>query len=226
MREAPPPATLTDGRPLDTNAPRRLTAHALHAAALQLASRDRDLARIHRRLGTPPLWGRPTGFLTLFRIILEQQVSLAGARTLFRRIDGALGGVTVHSVHHAGVDGLRALGLTRQKAAYAHGLSRRLLDGELDLRAVARAPDAVGREMLLAVPGLGPWSVDIYFLMALKRPDVWPRGDLALASALREVKRLPDLPSRDQQHALTAAWAPWRAGGARLLWAHYLDQRR
>jgi DNA-3-methyladenine glycosylase II len=90
---------------------------------------------------------------------------------------------------------------------------------------VARASDAAGRAMLLAVPGLGPWSVDIYFLMALKRPDVWPQGDLALAAALRDVKRLDTLPRRDQQAALTMAWAPWRSVGARLLWLHYLDAR-
>jgi DNA-3-methyladenine glycosylase II len=215
-----------DTVPLVPILPRRLTIASLRAGAADLARRDTDLARVHTRLGHPPLWGRPTGFTTLFRIILEQQVSLAGARTLFRRIDARLGGVTTHSVHAAGVEGLRALGLTRQKAAYSHGLARRILDGELDLRAVARAPDEAGRAMLLAVPGLGPWSVDIYFLMALKRPDIWPRGDLALASALRAVKRLRAVPSRDEQLALTAAWAPWRSVGARLLWMHYLDERK
>jgi DNA-3-methyladenine glycosylase II len=205
---------------------RRLTSAVLRAGAQDLARRDADLARIHTRLGHPPLWGRPTGFTTLFRIILEQQVSLAGARTLFRRIEARLGEVTTHTVQAAGIDGLRALGLTRQKAAYSHGLAHRILDGELDLRAVARAPEEVGREMLLAVPGLGPWSVDIYFLMALKRPDIWPRGDLALASSLMAVKRLRALPSRDEQIALTAAWTPWRSVGARLLWMHYLDTRK
>lgn len=215
-----------DTVPLIPVPPRRLTSAALRAGTQDLARRDADLAGIHARLGHPPLWGRPTGFTTLFRIILEQQVSLAGARTLFRRIEARLGGVTTHTVHAAGVDGLRALGLTRQKAAYGHGLASRILDGALDLRAVARAPDHVGREMLLAVPGLGPWSVDIYFLMALKRPDVWPRGDLALAMALQAVKRLRSLPSHDEQRALTSAWTPWRSVGARLLWMHYLDARK
>jgi DNA-3-methyladenine glycosylase II len=79
--------------------------------------------------------------------------------------------------------------------------------------------------MLLEVPGLGPWSVDIYFLMALRRPDVWPRGDLALASALRDVKGLRALPSHDEQQKLSQAWEPWRSVAARILWAHYLAQR-
>ena len=205
---------------------RRLTTATLRAGAIELAGCDAALARIHARLGHPPLWGRPSGFTTLFRIILEQQVSLAGARTLFRRLDACLGGVTTQTVHAAGVDGLRALGLTRQKAAYGHGLARRILEGELDLRAVGRAPDEVGRELLLAVPGLGPWSVDIYFLMALQRPDVWPRGDLALALALKDVKGLREAPSHDEQQAIALAWSPWRSVGARLLWMHYLHARR
>jgi DNA-3-methyladenine glycosylase II len=82
---------------------------------------------------------------------------------------------------------------------------------------VARAPDEVGRQALLAVPGLGPWSVDIYYLMALRRPDVWPQGDLALADALRDVKRLKTNPSREQQRQLASRWAPWRSVAACFL---------
>ena len=115
--------------------------------------------------------------------------------------------------------------MTRQKAAYCHGLARRVLDGTLDLAAIARAPDEDGRQRLLDVPGLGPWSVDIYYLMALRRPDVWPRGDLALAIALRDVKGLRALPSYEQQQDLRARWAPWRSVAARILWAHYLTER-
>ena len=79
--------------------------------------------------------------------------------------------------------------------------------------------------MLLDVPGLGPWSVDIYYLMALRRPDVWPRGDLALAIALREVKGLLALPTFEQQLQLSQPWAPWRSVAARILWADYLSKR-
>jgi len=121
--------------------------------------------------------------------------------------------------------GLREFGLTRQKAGYCFGLAARVLDGTLDLARVARAPDADGRDALLAVPGLGPWSVDIYYLMALKRPDVWPQGDLALAAALHEVKGLDARPTKDQQYALALAWTPWRSVAARMLWAHYLAAR-
>ena len=208
-----------------TELPRRLTRSALSEATLALATNDPFLRRLHARHGVPPMWGRRTGFVTLFRIILEQQVSLDAARTMYRRLDAALGGLTPERVDAAGFDGLRALGLTRQKASYVHGLARRVLDGSLDLGAVARADDAAARAALLAVPGLGPWSVDIYFLMALRRPDVWPTGDLALAMTLRDLLRLRALPSRDEQRDIAARWAPWRSVAARLLWAEYLAAR-
>jgi 3-methyladenine DNA glycosylase/8-oxoguanine DNA glycosylase len=79
--------------------------------------------------------------------------------------------------------------------------------------------------MLLEVPGLGPWSADIYYLMALRRPDIWPQGDLALASALQDVKRLNARPTRDEQQVIANAWAPWRSVAARIVWAHYLAAR-
>ena len=205
---------------------RSLTRALLTEGARHLAARDDDLARIHQRLGDPPIWGRRPGFPALVKIILEQQVSLRSAAAMYRRIDEHVGGMSPHNINRTGVAGLRQIGVTRQKAAYCQGLARRVLDGTLDLGAVARASDDEGRRMLLDVPGLGPWSVDIYFLMALRRPDVWPRGDLALASALRDVKGLRTLPSHDEQLDLSRAWAPWRSVAARILWAHYLSQRR
>ena len=171
------------------------------------------------------MWGRRPGFAALVRIILEQQVSLAAARTMYRRLAHHLGAMTPEGLQAMEVSGLREFGLTRQKAGYCYGLAARILGGRLDLTAVARGPDDVGRQVLLGVPGLGPWSVDIYYLMALRRPDVWPRGDLALALALREVKRLDGLPTKDKQQALASAWVPWRSVAARLLWMYYLAAR-
>jgi len=205
--------------------PRALTHTSLARGARALKDRDRDLARILERLGVPPLWGRRPGFPTLIRIIMEQQVSLAAARSLYGRLVGRLGEMTANSMCAMGEAGLREFGLTRQKARYCHGLAARIVEGSLDLAAVAALPDAAGRSILLSVPGLGPWSVDIYYLMALRRPDVWPEGDLALASALREVKRMHELPSRENQRAIAARWSPWRSVAARLLWAHYLETR-
>lgn len=141
------------------------------------------------------------------------------------RVRHAVGAVSPDSIRALGIDGLRALGLTGQKSSYCVGLARAILDGALDLRAVARAEQSVGRNMLLVVRGLGPWSVDIYFLMALRRPDVWPHGDLALADAAHQVKRLPARPDYPSLTRLAEQWSPWRAVAARILWHHYLSTR-
>jgi DNA-3-methyladenine glycosylase II len=205
--------------------PRRLDRASIARAVEVLSARDPDLAAIARRHGPPPLWGRQPGFPTLVRIILEQQVSLAAARTMYLRLHAHSGGVTPERIERLGPDGLRSLGFTRQKAAYCHGLAARIGQGELDLSRLAGGADDEGMTRLREVPGLGPWSVDIYYLMALRRPDIWPRGDLALATALAKVKRLRSRPTAERQARFAAGWAPWRSVAARMLWQDYLAAR-
>jgi len=207
--------------------PARALSHStLAAGARALARRDPDLAGLFRRNGMPPMWARRPGFATLVHIVLEQQVSIVAARTLYQRLRNHLGEMTPQAVAAHGVARLRRFGLTRQKASYCHELALAVQDGKLDLTGVARADDVIGRATLLAMRGLGPWSVDIYYLMALRRPDVWPCGDLALAVALRDVKHLPDRPGNEEQQEISASWAPWRSVAARLLWHYYLGTRR
>lgn len=206
--------------------PRALTQATLAAGVAALARRDRDFAALAAKNGLPPMWARRPGFPTLVHIVLEQQVSIAAARTLFRRVSEQLGGMTPERVAERGVDGLARLGLTRQKSSYCHALAHAVIDGSLSLPRIARAADGDGRAALLALRGIGPWSADIYYLMALRRPDVWPVGDLALAVALQEVKRLRKRPGAERQLEMSEAWAPWRSVAARLLWHYYLTTRR
>ncbi|HYH82888.1 MAG TPA: hypothetical protein VEX86_24050 [Longimicrobium sp.] len=211
---------------LSTDAPTTLTRATLLQGVRELAARDAGLGAIVARHGPPPMWGRPRGFATLVRIILEQQVSLASAATLFARVERELGGaMTPAVVRAAGFAGLQALGLTRQKAAYVATLADRVADGSLRLPSLARLPDAEVAETLVRVPGIGPWTASIYLLMALRRPDVWPLGDLALHKAMA---RLPDharLPTSDKAAAFALRWRPWRAVAARILWHAYLSDR-
>lgn len=201
---------------------RALTYESLRQGTAELARRDADLAGLVHRHGVPPMWARRPGFASLIRIVLEQQVSLAAARTLFTRVARSLGGMTPERVHACGEQGLRALGLTRQKAAYCAGIAARVREGRLDLGAIARQNDDDGQRSLLEVPGLGPWTVAIYYVMVLRRPDVWPMGDLALAVSMQAVKSLSAKPTADEQARLAAAWSPWRSVAARLLWQDYL----
>ena len=202
-----------------------LTDRGLAHGARAVAGVDRDLARVLQRHGTPPRWGRAPGFATLVQIILEQQVSLASGRAACARVLAVAGEVTPARVAKLSEHQLRAAGLTRQKAAYVGGLARSIVSRELDLDAVALMDDDAAHAELIKLKGIGPWSADIYLLMALGRRDIWPRHDLALASAMRDVKRLRSLPTLERQLEIAEAWRPWRAVAARLMWHHYLKNR-
>lgn len=204
---------------------RTLSPVSLRDGVAALVARDRDLARVVERFGPPPLWARRPGFATLVRIILEQQVSLTSAAAAYRRLQGAAGRVTPAKVAAAGERCLRSAGLTRQKAAYCHGVARAIVDGRLDLAALETLPAAAVRRTLTDLPGVGAWTADIYLLMALRRPDVWPSGDLALAKAAQTLKGLRALPTNERLARVAAPWAPWRAVGARVLWHFYLSSR-
>ena len=203
-----------------------LSSRTLRRAVGELKTRDPDLAVVVERFGEPPLWARRPGFATLIRIILEQQVSLSSGAAAYRRLQAVAGRVTSARVAALREDRLRAAGLTRRKAAYCRGLARAVVDGGLQLQDLHRRPDAEVRTTLLEVPGIGPWTVDIYLLMALRRPDVWPSGDLALARALTQVKGLSRVPGERRLTRIASQWSPWRAVAARILWHFYLSSRK
>ncbi|MGH7571675.1 MAG: DNA-3-methyladenine glycosylase family protein [Gemmatimonadota bacterium] len=203
-----------------------LSGRSLRAAVVEIGARDPDLAAVVERFGPPPLWARRPGFATLVRIILEQQVSLSSAAAAYGRLQAVTGRVTPSRVAAVSERRLRAAGLTRQKAAYCRGLAAAIVARDLDLSRLGQLPDDEVRSMLLEVPGIGPWTADIYLLIALRRPDVWPCGDLALARAIQRVKRLRKIPSDQRMSGIARQWAPWRAAAARILWHFYLSSGR
>jgi DNA-3-methyladenine glycosylase II len=204
---------------------RRLTIDGLSDAARFLATRDPDLAGILEKHDRPPLWGRRPGFATLVRIILEQQVSLASARAIFMRLTASVTPFTPEQVFAVGESHLRSLGLTRQKAAYCWELARTITCGELSLVALSKMDDQEAKDQLMRIKGVGSWTADIYLLMALRRPDVWPSGDLALAQSVVRVKRLRSYPGPEKLEKIAEAWRPFRSVAARMLWQHYLARR-
>jgi DNA-3-methyladenine glycosylase II len=205
---------------------RPLDRAALLRATRELCARDADLDRAVTRYGPPPLWARPSGFATLVRIILEQQVSLASAEAVFTRLRNSVGRVSSARIAQLSTTELRRLGITRQKAGYCLGLAQQIERGELSLRRFAKCDNATVRRTLTQVRGVGPWTADIYLLMALRRPDVWPDGDLALATAVRRLKRLRAQPAPDRLRRIADSWRPWRSSAARILWHFYLCQAR
>lgn len=216
--------TIPGYRPEMPDPPLDLT--RLHDAAAILARRDPDLGGILARLGPPPLWDRTPGFATLVAIILEQQVSLRSGAAALERLERAAGALDPGAIASLGNAGARAAGLTRQKARYVVALAEATIDGRFDPIAVAAATDDDARAQLVALLGIGRWTADIYLLMALGRPDIWPAGDLALATSMRRAKGLETIPDAAAQRHIAEAWRPWRAVAARLLWHAYLAGER
>lgn len=195
-------------------------------AARQLAKRDPDLAFILKNFGTPPLWSRRQGFSTLVQIILEQQVSLASAASIFARLRKSIIPFGPMRMIELGEGHLKSLGLTRQKTSYCLHLSQSLQENRLNLARLRRMSDAEAKAALMEVKGLGSWSADVYLLMALRRPDIWPAHDLALAIAITRLKQLKSRPTPDELFEMAEAWRPYRSVAARMLWQYYLAQRK
>ncbi len=200
-----------------------LTQRSLLRATRELVAQDPDLAAVVDRYGPPPLWAREPGFHTLIHIVLEQQVSLASAKAAYDRLVAATGRLVPGRFLALSDAELKAVGFSRQKAAYGRGLAQAILDGRIDLARLETLDDDQVKVQLTAIKGIGPWTADIYLLMVLRRPDTWPSGDLALASAVQRVKRLRAQPTPERLERVGRAWQPWRAVAARILWHYYLS---
>lgn len=203
-----------------------LTERALRQATRELADRHPDFAAIYQAFGPPPLWAREEGFHTLLHIILEQQVSLASAKAAYDRLVAATNPLTPKRFLKLSDAQLKTIGFSRQKTIYGRDLSRAIVQGRLDLDALALAPDDEVRTELIKIKGIGRWSADIYLLMALRRPDIFPHGDLALAVAVQQVRKLPERPTYAELETMSESWQPYRAVAARLYWHYYLSVRK
>jgi DNA-3-methyladenine glycosylase II len=166
--------------------------------------------------GTLPLRRRPDGFAQLLSAIVSQQVSVASARAIWAKLEAA-GAVTPEAVLRIGPDGLRELGLSRQKARYACALA----EAGIDYDALRYAPDDQVVKTLTAVTGIGVWTAEIYAMFSLGRADVFAPGDLALQESARILFDLPERPKEKPLRQMAEAWSPWRSVAARALWAYY-----
>lgn len=184
--------------------------------AAWLAAQDPRLATALEATGPLPLRRRPDGFAQLLSAIVSQQVSTASARALWARLEAAQV-VDAQTVRRHSQEELRALGLSRQKARYAHALA----EAQIDFTALRAAPDKEVIDRLTAVTGIGVWTAEIYAMFSLGRADVFAPGDLALQEAARILYHLPDRPTDRALRQMAKAWSPWRSVAARLLFAYY-----
>lgn len=201
-----------------------LTRASLAAAVNEIASRDSDLAAVIDRHGAPQFWSRPRGFATLVYIIFEQQVSLASARATFDKVGALLDDFSAESYLTLSDEALRAAGVSRQKTRYTRLLARAICDGSLPLADLGRMSDEHARAQLTAITGIGNWTADVYLMVALRRPDLWPVGDLALVKAIQTLKGLERRPDSAYLETLGDRYRPFRSVATRIYWHHYLSE--
>ncbi len=184
--------------------------------AAWLAAREPRFAEALAVTGPLPLRRKKDGFEPLLGAIVSQQVSVAAADAIWRRLRAArLTGP--RKIMWASDEDLRACGLSRQKIRYA----RALAEARIDFKALRRAPDAEVVARLTEVSGIGVWTAEIYAMFSLGRADVFAPGDLALQESARLLFALGARPKEGAFRDMAEAWAPWRAVAARLLWAYY-----
>lgn len=184
--------------------------------AAWLAARDPRFARALELTGPLPLRRHEDGFAALLDAIVGQQVSTAAATAIRNRMTVA-GLWDEGAIATADAEALRAAGLSRQKVRYAQSLAQ----ARLDYTALRHAPTEQVVETLVALPGIGHWTAEIYAMFALGRGDVFAPGDLALQEAARLLFDLPERPRERALREMATVWSPWRAVAARLLWAYY-----
>ena len=186
-----------------------------------LKRRDKHIANAIKQAGLPNSRRMQPGFSTLIRIIVDQQVSVAAGASIWAKLKtAAKGDVTPARLLNLSETGLRSCGFSGQKARYALGVAESTKAGELDFDALLHVDDESVREKLIALKGIGPWTVDIYLMFGMGRPDVWPVGDLGIQNAARALMGLRKRPTPERLEKIGADWSPYRSAAALLLW-HY-----
>ena len=199
---------------------------AVAAARQALIALDPALERVHAQ--TPELeWRlRPGGFEGLFRMIVEQQVSVASAASVWARLQAGLGEITPGALLAHDVDSLRSMGLSRQKTTYGHGIAVAQIEGRIDLEHMQTLSDAEAIATLTGLKGVGLWTAEAYLMMCEGRLDVFPGGDVALQEAIRWADGAQTRPDQKAAYARAEVWRPYRAVATHLLWAWYTGVKR
>lgn len=188
-----------------------------------LIRKDKFFESINDRFGPPPDWNRPRGFISLSKIILEQQISLASANAHFTKLNGYINEFTPVNILALSDTEMRACQISRQKAKYLKALSAAIVEGTIDLPGMDGLEDEVIREQLTSVKGIGNWTTDIYLMFCLQKKDIFPIGDIAIVKSVRE---LTGLKTKEEILSLSEKWKPFRSLATYYLWHYYLSTRK
>lgn len=188
----------------------------------QLLVLDNTFSLIHDLYGAPPNWSRPTGFVSLSKIILEQQVSITSANAHFLKLHGYLNEFTPDNILQLSDEEMRDCQISRQKTKYLRALSKAIVDGAVDLEKLSALDETEIRRQLTSINGIGDWTTDIYLMFCLQSKDIFPIGDIAVVNT---VKELWNVQSKEAILLLSENWRPLRSLAVYFLWHYYLKKR-
>lgn len=186
-----------------------------------LTAKDTVFKKLHQQYGSFYIPSRPAGFITLCKLILEQQVSIDSAKACYLKIENLLGDVTPVTILNCTDEDLRSCGVSRQKTLYLKVLAKAVLE-ELDLESFASKSADEVRGELIKLKGIGHWTIDVYLMFALQSPDIIPLGDIAVVNTIKE---LYDVHTKEEMEQLSQNWKPYRTMATFILWHHYLEKR-
>ena len=189
----------------------------------ELLTLEKTFSLIYDQYGAPLNWSRPGGFVSLVKIILEQQVSLASANAHFQKLNGYLKEFSPSHVLQLTDEEMRTCQISRQKAKYLRALSMAIMHGDLDLEKLSALDETDIRRQLTSIKGIGHWTTDIYLMFCLQAKDILPIGDIAVVNT---VKELWQLQSKEEILLLAEKWRPYRSLAVYFLWHYYLRKRK
>ncbi|GJM36073.1 MAG: 3-methyladenine DNA glycosylase [Saprospiraceae bacterium] len=188
----------------------------------QLLKTDPLFAHIYDKYGAPPNWARPQGFISLCKIILEQQVSLASANAHFLKLSNYLPEFTPSEILKLTDVEMRNCQISRQKSKYLRALSTAILNKDIDLFGLPQLNEFEIRKQLTQIKGIGNWTTDIYLMFCLQSKDIFPIGDIAVVNT---VKELSEAKTKEEISLLAEKWKPFRSLAAYFFWHYYLKKR-
>jgi len=188
-----------------------------------LIKKDRTIADIYRKHQSPPNWTRPQGFVTLSKIILEQQISLASANAHFLKLSTYVKDFTPSAIVKLSDDEMRNCQISRQKSTYLRSLSSAIIDNSLDLEKISVKSEEEIRKELTNIKGIGNWTVDVYLMFCMQAKDILPIGDIALFNTIKD---LTPAKTKEEMISFAERWRPLRSLATYFLWHHYLEKRK
>ncbi len=188
-----------------------------------LIKTDNIIADIYSQYNSLPNWSRPPGFVTLSKLILEQQVSLASANAHFLKLNSYIKEFTPDEILKLTDEEMRNCQISRQKSKYLRELSAAILNNHIDLERLSDLNEVDIRKQLTNIKGIGTWTTDVYLMFGLQAKDIFPIGDIAIVNTMKE---LTGPKTKEEIISFAKRWKPLRSLATYFLWHYYLEKRK